>query len=289
MYTTGAMNAPVRLLAFASLLAGVFALAAFAGDQADLGRGEPAAHEAAGGHGSGGSTHPDERVDPVRGLAASEDGLTLELSRTRAPADKRFELGVRVVDASGATVRGFDVEHTKRMHLIVVRRDLTGFQHLHPVQAADGSWSVPLTLDDPGSHRVFADFSTGGEPRTLAGEVSVDGDVRSKPLPATTGSVEVDGLRVALASGDAGAGEAAELSFDVTRGGEPVAVERYLGAQGHLVALREGDLAFLHVHPDADRLRFMAQFPSAGRYRLFLQFKTRGRVHTAAFTEQVTG
>ena len=53
------------------------------------------------------------------------------------------------------------------------------------------------------------------------------------------------------------------LSFDVTRDGKPVAVEDYLGAKGHLVALREGDLAFLHVHPDADRLKFAATFPNA--------------------------
>ena len=65
-------------------------------------------------------------------------------------------------------------------------------------------------------------------------------------------------------------------------------MEDYLGAKGHLVALREGDLAFLHVHPDADRLGFMAEFPTAGAYRLFLQFKTGGRVHTAAFTQEVT-
>jgi len=67
------------------------------------------------------------------------------------------------------------------------------------------------------------------------------------------------------------------------------AIQDYLGAKGHLVALRAGDLAFLHVHPDADRLRFMAEFPTAGAYRLFLQFKTGdGRLHTAAFTQDVT-
>jgi hypothetical protein len=54
------------------------------------------------------------------------------------------------------------------------------------------------------------------------------------------------------------------------------------------VALRQGDLAFLHVHPDEDSLKFMATFPTAGTYRLFLQFKTDGRVHTAAFTQEVS-
>jgi hypothetical protein len=66
-------------------------------------------------------------------------------------------------------------------------------------------------------------------------------------------------------------------------------VRPYLGAKGHLVALRRGDLAFLHVHPDDRSLRFMATLPTAGRYRLFLQFKTDdGRLHAAAFTREVT-
>ena len=41
--------------------------------------------------------------------------------------------------------------------------------------------------------------------------------------------------------------------------------------------------------PDENSLRFMATFPTAGSYRLFLQFKTTdGRLHTAAFTQEVT-
>jgi hypothetical protein len=225
----------------------------------------------------------------VRGLAVSEGGLTLELARTTARPGERLALAFRIADSRGRTVRAFDVEHTERMHLIVVRRDMTGFQHLHPVQAADGTWSVPVTLRDAGAYRVFADFSTGGRPRTLAGDVMVDGALRSHALPAPAPVAETDGLRVRLDHATPRAGAEADLRFSVTtRDGRPVAVQPYLGARGHLVALREGDLAFLHVHPDADRLRFMAEFPTAGRYRLFLQFKTGGRIHTAAFTQEVS-
>jgi hypothetical protein len=186
-------------------------------------------------------------------------------------------------------VRDFDVEHTKRMHLIVVRRDLTGFQHLHPSENADGTWSLPVTLPEAGTYRVFADFSVGHKPYTLADDIAVDGALRSQPLPAPAGAVAVDGLRVALVEGAAKAGAESELTFTVTRAGRPVAIADYLGAKGHLVALRQGDLAFLHVHPDENRLQFMATFPTAGTYRLFLQFKTTdGRLHTAAFTQEVT-
>jgi hypothetical protein len=77
----------------------------------------------------------------------------------------------------------------------------------------------------------------------------------------------------------------------VTRDGRPVRTEPYLGAGGHLVALRDGDLAFLHVHPEEREgggpIRFRSTFPTAGRYRLFLQYRVDGKVETVAFTQEV--
>jgi hypothetical protein len=278
------LNPLAKLGAFAVVLALVFGGAAFAGSRIDVHPGTPAAEKPAmGGHG-------EEAMapQPVRGLAVSDKGLTLQLDRATAPRGERFELAFRIVDRRGATVRDFDVEHTKRMHFIVVRRDMTGFQHLHPTERPDGTWSIPVSLPDAGSYRVFADFAVDGTPHTLADDLTIDGTVRSRQLPAPVQSVDVDGLRVSLTESATRAGEESELGFTVTREGRPVAVEDYLGAKGHLVALREGDLAFLHVHPDERSLRFMATFPTAGRYRLFLQFQTNGRVHTAAFTQEVT-
>jgi len=289
------VNPFAKLAAFAAVLALAFGTAAFAGSRIDVRPGEqtaeqPDAHgmtaetESEGGHG-GDAAAPQA----VRGLAVSEGGLTLKLTRNTATAGKRSELAFRVVDRAAQTVRDFDVEHTKRMHVIVVRRDMTGFQHVHPTQRTDGTWTVPVTLRDAGSYRVFADFSVADKAYTLADDLTVDGIVRSQELPAPVDSVDVDGMRVSLTEGASKAGAEAELGFEVTRDGQPVAIEDYLGAKGHLVALRQGDLAFLHVHPDENSLKFMATFPTAGKYRLFLQFKTDdGRLHTAAFTQEVT-
>jgi len=282
------MNPLTKLVGFAVAAALIFAAAAFAGSRIDVNPGKPAAEKAAMhtmAAGGAGTTAPQ----PVRGLAVSEKGLTLELARRSAPRGTPFELAFRIVDRSGRTVRDFDVEHTKRMHFIVVRRDMTGFQHLHPTENPDGTWSVPVTLPEAGSYRVFADFSVDEESYTLADDLTVDGPVRSRTLPTPVRSLDVDGLRVTLTEGAAEAGAESELAFTVTRDGTPVAIQDYLGAKGHLVALRQGDLAFLHVHPDEHSLKFMATFPTAGSYRLFLQFKTGdGRLHTAAFTQEVT-
>ena len=281
------MSATPKLVGFAVALGVVFGAAALAGGAVGPLREEAeTAKPHAGGMES--EDHGGEAAQPVRGLAVSDRGLTLKLARTRFERDTPSRLAFRILDRRGRAVRDFDVEHTKRMHVIVVRRDMTGFQHLHPTQAADGTWSVPVTLRDAGSYRVFADFSANGTPHTLADDLSVDGQVGSRDLPTPVGSVDVDGLRVSLSQGASRAGAESQLGFAVTRDGKPVQAEEYLGARGHLVALRQGDLAFLHVHPDEDSLRFMATFPTAGAYRLFLQFKVDGRVHTAAFTQEVS-
>jgi hypothetical protein len=96
--------------------------------------------------------------------------------------------------------------------------------------------------------------------------------------------VFVDDYEVTL-DGALVAGTASRLSLAVRRGGVAVNdLQPYLGASGHLVALRAGDLAYLHVHPVGKGLTFDAEVPSVGTYRLYLDFKHRGEVRTAEFT-----
>ena len=272
------MSAPIRLGIYAGALVLVFAAASLVGGVVDPKGADPEPRAMAG-HGEA-AEHA--APDPVRGLGVAEDGLRIVVEQPELALDRTETVRFRIVDERGDTVRDFDVEHEKRMHLILARRDLTGFQHLHPEQAADGTWSAPVRLGEPGSYRLFADFSHDETPRTLAADLRVDGAADLRPLPAPRSTAVSDGgYDVRLdRSGD-------ELNFAITRDGKPVQTEPYLGAGGHLVALREGDLAFLHVHPTGDGPNFEVEFPTPGRYRLFLQFKHEGRVQTAAFTQEV--
>ncbi len=275
------MSAPLRLAGFAAVLVLVFAGAALAGGAIDADRdtysGSHGADDAGVGHGAA----PQQRV---RGLAIAEHNLRIVVDEPELPRGRSETLRFRVVDRDGATVRDFDVAHQKRMHLILARRDLTGFQHLHPKQAADGSWSTNVRLDAAGSYRLFADFTRDGRSSTLAFDIRVDGaaDLRPLPRPGRTATSDL-GYDVRLDR------VGSELRFTITRAGRAVRTEPYLGAGGHLVVLRDGDLAFLHVHPTerGGAVSFDAEFPTAGRYRLFLQFKHAGRVHTVAFTQEV--
>ena len=272
-----------RLAGIATALAALFGIGALAG--AVFHPSAPGGDaKIAMGHGGG------EMAMAVRGLAVAQDGLRIVVANPQLRRNRTEYLRFRIVDEQGRAVRDFDVEHTKRMHLIVARRDLTGFQHLHPTMAADGTWTAPLRLSGAGSYRVFADFSHDDKPVTLADDLRVNGptDLQALPLPTTT-AVSDAGYQVRVDAGAARAGKESELRFAVSKDGRAVHTEPYLGAGGHLVALRDGDLAFLHVHPneDDDRIGFEATFPTAGAYRLFLQFKVNGAVQTVAFTEEV--
>ena len=290
------MSAAAKLAGFAAVLLLVFggavAVGGAIGPERD-GSEAADADDAMSAHGADEAAHGrgEATADPVRGLAASADGLTLALEQTQLQRRRPTELRFAIVGSDGRPVRDFEVEHEKRMHFIVVRRDGQGFQHLHPELGADGVWHVELTLSTAGSYRVFADFKRNGEAQTLAADLAVDGEADYAPLPAPAASADTgDGYAVRLDAGALRAGREAELRFTVTRDGQQVETEPYLGAGGHLVALREGDLAYLHVHPEGhggDAVSFMTEFPSEGRYRLYLQFKHEGQVHTAEFTQEV--
>jgi hypothetical protein len=303
------MSTGARITAFLAALALVFAGAALAGGAIKPHGDDPTADDDRDGHATAagddemaGPTHAEKPegqhgaapAQPVRGLAVAADGLRVVVDDADLRRGHTEQLRFHIVDQSGRTVRDFDVEHEKRMHLILARRDLTGFQHLHPKQDTDGSWSTRVRLAEAGSYRLFADFSYEETPRTLGADLRVDGDAGLRPLPAPRPTAVSDGgYDVRLDTSNAHPGEESELRFTIAKDGVAVRTEPYLGAGGHLVALRDGDLAFLHVHPtddgDADdpSVGFAATFPTEGRYRLFLQFQHEGRVQTVAFTQAV--
>ncbi len=231
----------------------------------------------------------------VGGLAVSQDGYTFTPASTFTQAGEEQDFRFTITGPDGQPVREYTLEHDKELHLIVVRRDLSGFQHVHPTRDADGTWSIPLTLAEAGEYRAFADFvPAGGSALTLGADLHAAGPYAPQPLPAARRTAQVDGYTVDLA-GDLVAGTSSDLTLTVSRDGQPVTdLEPYLGAYGHLVALRDGDLAYLHVHPHGEpgdgstppgpEVAFAAEVPTAGTYRLFLDFQHDGVVRTAEFT-----
>lgn len=325
------MNAMTRIGGFGLALAVLFGVSYVVGTT--IGSSEDAAGQAGGQEISaaagGGSGAP-----APGGLAVSAGGYTLAPDQTTWSVGRSAPYTFRVLGPDGHPVKSFTRAHDADLHLIVVRRDLTGYQHLHPTRDAAGTWSVPLRLGAAGVYRVFADFipanstpaaaapgtaddirarpvSAGGSvnPITLGVDLTAGGDLRPVALPTPARTAIAPGGYIVSLTGRPELGGTSTLGFTVTRNGRPVRdLETYLGALGHLVAIRQGDLAYLHVHPsaahgggaghgaagseaagDGDSLAFATQFPSVGSYRLYLDFKHEGQVRTAEFTLAVTG
>jgi hypothetical protein len=268
----------------------------------------PAAHEGMesenGSHegmamGSGQGAEDSPATAVPKGLMVSQNGYTFRLGTTTAAPGADVPVTFTIEGPDGRLVTDFDVEHEKRLHLIVVRRDFTGFQHVHPEMAEDGTWTTTIDLT-AGQWRLFADFKArGADPVTLGNDLAVSGAYRPAAPAADSRTATVGDYAVTL-DGDLVPGQEAELTLSVTRDGRPVSdLQPYLGAYGHLVALRAGDLAYLHVHPEGTpgdgatapgpQVTFFAEVPSAGRYLLYLDFQHEGEVRTAAFTVTGTG
>ena len=246
-----------RVALFVAGLAGIFVAALALGSVSDVGA---RTLEAAAVH--------SEPMSAPAGLAVEQDGYRLVQERASFAAGSSRPYVFRIIAPGGSVLRDYDVEHERRLHLIVVGRGPDApFLHLHPRQRGDGAWTVPLDLPAAGSYRVFADFTTGGARRTLAIDLA---GTAGPPPAAFWDSSYVVKLRE---QGD-------RLVFDVRGDRGPVQTQPYLGAGGHLVVLREGDLAYIHAHAEEDELAFDVPFPGPGRYRLYLQFKVDGVVET---------
>jgi hypothetical protein len=246
-----------------------------------------------------GHIHGDGAPDAnalVGGLSVSDHGLTLVPSTTRFTAGVTQPFTFRIVGYDGQPVLKYEVQHEKPLHLVVIRSDLSGYQHLHPTLAEDGTWSVPLRWPAAGVWRAYADFvTTTASGRlvatTLGVNLTVTGDDRSTTLPEPANGSSVDGYRVTL-DGTPRVNVFTPMMLRVSHGGQPAELERYLGAYGHLVIVREADLGYIHVHPDGDlvdgAVRCSIATPSPGRYRAYFDFQVGGQVRTAQFTLVVT-
>jgi hypothetical protein len=233
------------------------------------------------------------------GLASSAGGYTFALDTAAVPAGQDTTVRFRITGKDGRAVTKFTAEQTKLMHFYAIRSDLTGFQHLHPTMAADGTWSVPVAALAGGSWRLYTTFTPAGGKGTgyvLSRPVTVPGSAAVTPLPAPTASTSVDGYTLVL-SGRPMAGMEHTLTVTVSRDGKPVTdLQPYLDTYAHLTAFHAGDLAFAHLHPTGTAsgdhggptMTFHAELSKSGDWRLFLQFQTAGHVHTAALTLSVS-
>jgi len=246
-----------------------------------------------------GTTSTGYADHPPQGVTVEQSGYLLREVSAPRTTEEAGELAFTITGPDGAPVTDYDTEHEKDLHLIVVRSDGAHYRHVHPVMDEDGRWSMPWRWEAAGTYRIYADFSPAGdgESLTLTRTAHVAGAF-DPATPEVTVTDQVDGYQVSL-EGGLSAGSDSDLAISVTRDGAPITtLQPYLGAYGHLVALRAGDLAYLHVHPEGvepipgqtsgPEVEFATTAPSPGRYYLYFDFQVDGTVHTAQFALDTT-
>ncbi len=214
-----------------------------------------------------------------------------------ARAGQAVRVTVRLATSTGKPLAPADlrVEHTRRLHLLLVDPSLDDYQHLHPEPGArPGDWVFEFTPRFGGDYWVFADFVPIATSRGLyAGtDFRVEGPLHPAEFNRPTQeTVEQSGVRFHLrvAEGAVRAGVTADLIFSVERvdGGE-VVLQPVMDAYAHLVAFDSARGGFAHLHPmDAglaqapDRrqptLRFKVTIPEPGPYVVWAQVGLEGR------------
>lgn len=212
---------------------------------------------------------------------------------------------------SGARVTDYAEVHDKRYHLFIISRDLKHFAHEHPTAQKDGSWTIDITLPQPGHYLLLSDFlPTGGGPQMIATPLvtaGYDGDLTGavpKLEPDIEWAKTVDGVKLELTLPQAQliAGEEVELPFQFTNAktGEPLKdLQRYLGAFAHGLIVSEDLVDHVHTHPHemlegtdvttggGPEVVFDAFFPRPGRYRAWIQFQRNDRLSMVSFTFDV--
>lgn len=281
------MNAPVKLAAFLTALAAVFGVAYLVGTQSAALLATAPVH------------------DPSRdfgGLSATDAGYRLQMAEsTGHPGDDQF-VEYLITGPDGNPVPGYTEIDGAPMHLVAIRRDLTGFQHIFPEQGEGASWWAVLNLT-PGPWRLIAEFQPTALGRTvvLGTDLTTSGDYQPQTLPSASDRAEVDGF-VATMSRPPTTAANSSMVITITSDGQPVTdLTSHHGSLGHAVILRPTDLGYLHPHADpvaetyrGPDLAFTGGVPEPGTYRIFVEFNrdlghhAHSPSHVAAFTSVVS-
>ena len=239
--------------------------------------------------------------DPMptgNGTRTSQAGYTFVPATTTLTAGQPTAFAFHITGPNNAPITWFVADQTKLMHFYLIRSDLSGYQHIHPTMANDGTWTANLAALSPGNYRAYASFVTpDAQGKSIAFVLSVPltapGTAVTAPVPAVNPTTTADGYTLTL-SGQPMVGMSHALTLHVTQNGQPVTtLQPYLETYAHLSAFHAGDLAFAHLHPQGGiattdnggpDLTFEADFAESGTWRMYVQFQTGGALHAAAFT-----
>ncbi|PGL71787.1 hypothetical protein [Bacillus sp. AFS055030] len=242
-----------------------------------------------------GSTHQNMNHETKEEMNSTQ----VKFSFNGSPeSDKKVELHIQVNSLKGKPVDQFEIEHEKLMHLIVVSKDLSFFDHLHPQYKGKGLFTVTPNFPNGGEYKLFADFIPKGSDKNLKSELVKVSGHQAKPISLIPDKIltkVIDGKEVTLKFNKLTTNDEVKMTFtikDAKTKKDINDLQPYLGAIGHVVAISGDTNTYLHVHPMNEKssgpdAEFMTSFPKKGLYKIWGQFKQNGEVFIVPFVVDV--
>lgn len=255
-----------------------------------VGCGNTTSHE---NHGTTSDPHAGHKIEKKSEMQTHSEWIT---SIQKPNTDG--EIQIRIQDHSGKPVPDFDINHEKKLHLIIVSEDLSYFDHVHPEFKGNGEFSIHTQMPKPGKYKLIADYiPKGGVQTTQTHWVTVEGEAKKEALqPDSTLVKVVDGKEITLRfDQDLKVNQETMLTFQIKDAVSKQGItnlQPYLGAIGHVVILSEDTEQYLHVHPMDENTtgpdaKFHTTFPKSGIYKIWGQFQQGGKVFTVPFVVKV--
>lgn len=238
---------------------------------------------------SGHHEHHESKSSSIQGMWRINPEIPTPKSNTR--------IQFMAHGPDGKLVTQFAMMHEKLLHLIVVSKDLSYFNHIHPEYDGEGLFTIDTTFPFGGEYRLFAEFQPEGGGSVVSRQaIMLSGMAEPKPLlPDKTLTKSTEREQITLTYDQLAAGKETNLTFHIAdaKTKKPANnLEPYLGAAGHVVIISGDSEQYIHVHPDDAKSQdaapvFHAAFPSPGIYKVWGQFARDGRLITVSYTLQV--
>jgi hypothetical protein len=247
----------------------------------------------------------------LQGSTAQTEGFLKATAPAANPLNEHLDVWM-TLPKSTVPLKKYQVEMTKKIHMVIVSDDFKTFLHIHPTLAPDGHFLITQQLPAPGTYYVYADalpdnmnhqvfrfkLDVGhASPPSARNLASTGMGVQTGPYEVDLSTVRVHSHRMEM------------VDVQVLENGKPARdLHPYLGAPAHAVFLNAKDLSYVHVHPmgmdqmmQMDMSKPMPELPEnaqvsgdmmlhlalwePGTYKMWLQFKGAGdKLYVAEFT-----
>src|SRR3989344_5237534 len=247
----------------------------------------------------------DEKKDPSKsgmhqGTEAKLAGTRIDLQNSNSLKPGKVTLAFKLfgLDAHEFSPTDLKINDGKPMHLILVRDDLAGYQHLYP-DYTNELWAITAQIPQAGNYYVYVGIEpTEEKPIVLRVPVVIGEPTGNKKYPVSSPNFsEMVGdvtAQLDLAS-PIKAGEITKFNVKLTRNNNPVAqLGSHLGTFGHAVVLMHTEPSHFEYidtltqeKPTNGVVKFAANFSVDGMYTIFAQFNIDGQTKTFPITVEV--